>query len=217
MSIAEPLRALAVPLDRLEPLPGNPRRGDVDGLVRSYRMFGQRKPIVARRTGGTDDEPTGVVIAGNHQLAAAQRLGWSEIAVVWTVDDEKTAKAFALADNRTADLGGYDDADLASMLGDVASHAELLEATSFTEADLDDLLALLRPYDPEAEWVAMPEHEQDELSGHKVTVRFATVENRDAFFSMLGVRPAASLWWPTGDGHKGRDASKAVVIADLPS
>lgn len=88
---------LAVPLDILESLPGNPRRGDVAAVVRSYAEFGQRKPIVARRRGG------GVVIAGNHQLAAARELGWDEIAVVWVDDDEVRAKAFALADNRTAE------------------------------------------------------------------------------------------------------------------
>ena len=50
-----------------------------------------------------------VVIAGNHQLAAARKLGWDQIAVLYVEDDELTAKAFALADNRTADLGTYDD------------------------------------------------------------------------------------------------------------
>jgi len=41
-----------------------------------------------------------------------------------------------LADNRTADLGTYDDDLLADMLGSVSSDLELLEATSFDEKDL---------------------------------------------------------------------------------
>ena len=45
--------------------------------------FGQRKPIVVRRSDN-------VVIAGNHTMQAAQALGWSEIAVVWVDDDEVT-------------------------------------------------------------------------------------------------------------------------------
>lgn len=120
------LLPLAFPIDRLSPLPGNPRRGDVDAVVRSYSKFGQRKPIVARRQGAE-----GTVIAGNHQLVAARRLGWERIAVVWVDDDEITAKAFALADNRTSDLGDYDQAALEQMIADVADDVDLLAATSY--------------------------------------------------------------------------------------
>ena len=101
--------------------------------MRSYETFGQRKPVVASRDG--------VVIAGNHQLQAAEQLGWDSLAVVYVDDDEIKAKAFALADNRTADLGNYDEAALAGMLADVAVDADLLAATSFTEGDLAALLA----------------------------------------------------------------------------
>jgi hypothetical protein len=121
--IAEDLRPLAQPIDLLKLLPGNPRRGDVEAVMRSYDRFGQRKPIVARRDG--------TVIAGNHQLQAAQRLGWSHIAVVWTDDDDLTAKAFALADNRIGDLGNYDFGDLEAMLAEVRLDPLLLSATGF--------------------------------------------------------------------------------------
>jgi site-specific DNA-methyltransferase (adenine-specific) len=136
--LAEPLRDLAVPLDDLTPLEGNPRRGDVAAVARSLRRFGQRKPIVARRDG--------TVVAGNHTLAAARELGWSEIAVVRVDDDEATAKAYALADNRTSVLGSFDEADLAAMVGEVfAADPELLEAASFDEAYLNELLAGREP------------------------------------------------------------------------
>ena len=132
--IAEPLRGLARPVDGLRTLEGNPRRGDVAAVKRSLQRFGQRKPIVAR-----DD---GTVIAGNHTLLAARELGWSEIAVVGTDDDDATAKAYALADNRTSALGSFDMADLAAMAVEVhAVDPELLLAASFTEADLNALLA----------------------------------------------------------------------------
>lgn len=133
--IAADLAALAVPISTLTPLPGNPRRGDVAAVKRSYERFGQRKPIVARRSDST-------VIAGNHQLAAAVELGWDEIAVVWTDDDDATAKAYALADNRTADLGDYDDDLLAALLADVQAEgdADLLAATGYDGPDLEKLL-----------------------------------------------------------------------------
>lgn len=134
--IVADLAGLAAPVDRLELLPGNPRRGDVEAVARSLAAFGQRKPIVARRDG--------TVIAGNHTLQAARSLGWSEIAVVWVDDDDATAKAFALADNRTAELGGYDDAALADLIAEVqAADEALLAATGWSGDDLADLMAKL--------------------------------------------------------------------------
>lgn len=139
-TIAPALVDLAVPVGRLEALPGNPRRGDVEAVMRSYERFGQRKPIVARKTGGSARAPSGVVIAGNHQLEAATRLGWPKIAVVWVSDDEATANAYALADNRTSDLAHNEDADLLALLRSLDD--ELLEAASFTADDLDALAVL---------------------------------------------------------------------------
>jgi ParB family chromosome partitioning protein len=97
--------------------------------MKSYRRFGQRKPIVALADG--------TVIAGNHQLEAARRLGWTNIAVVRTDDDELSAQAFALADNRTSDLGTYDREDLLHILDAVAVDPETLNATSYTAADIE--------------------------------------------------------------------------------
>ncbi len=131
--IAEGLQHLAQPITNLKPLPGNPRRGNVEAVAKSYDQFGQRKPLVALKDG--------TVIAGNHQLKAAQQLGWTEIAVVFVDDDEATAKAYALADNRTADLGTYDDEALAELISDIAHDADLLMASGYTAEDLDALIA----------------------------------------------------------------------------
>lgn len=131
--IADDLKPLARPIDTLALLPGNPRRGDVAAVRKSYETFGQRKPIVALRDG--------TVIAGNHQLMAALELGWTEIAVVYVDDDDTTAKAFALADNRISDLGTYDDFDLIDLLKEVAVSPDLLDVTGYKEHDLADLLA----------------------------------------------------------------------------
>lgn len=131
--IAEPLRGLARPIDGLRVLEGNPRRGDVQAVMRSLERFGQRKPIVVRADG--------TVTAGNHTLLAARELGWAEIAAVGFDDDDATAKAYALADNRTSELGAFDLVDLAAMAAEVhAFDPGLLEAASFTEADLNALL-----------------------------------------------------------------------------
>ena len=131
--IIDGLQPLATEIGKLKLLPGNPRKGDIQAVARSLEAFGQRKPIVAI----TD----GTVIAGNHTLQAAESLGWTEIAVVFVKDDEATAKAYALADNRTAELGGYDNQALADLISDVQLlDKELFAATGW---DNDDLLEIL--------------------------------------------------------------------------
>lgn len=133
--IHESLQALASPIDELHELEGNPRKGDVNAVMRSLKRFGQRKPVVAHAD-------TGEIIAGNHTWKAAKKLGWNSIAVVFVKDDPATAKAFSLADNRASDLGTYDNEALAEMIEAVLdADEELLHAASFTEDDLNNLLA----------------------------------------------------------------------------
>lgn len=137
--IAEDLQSLAFPIDQLSTLEGNPRKGNVEAVKRSYERFGQRKAIVARhRTDGTNE-----VISGNHQLAAAKALGWQKIAVTWADDlSDDEARGFALADNRSADLGTYDEDLLAEMLSYVADDADLLAATGYDQGDIDKLIGV---------------------------------------------------------------------------
>ena len=155
--IAEPLRHLARPIGEFRLLDGNPRRGDVASVKRSLKRFGQRKPIVVR-----DD---GTVEAGNTTLKAALELGWSEIAVAAFGDDDATAKAFALADNRTSELGSFDLAALAAMAVDVrAADPELLEAASYSEADLNALLAGQRVPEKRTDPDAVPDAPADPVT-----------------------------------------------------
>jgi hypothetical protein len=144
------IEQLAMDINLLMPLEGNPRIGNVDAIAASYEEFGQVKPIVVR----PNDDGTATVIAGNHQLQAAKRLGWTRIAVVQMEADNQRALAFALADNRTNELGhtetqllddilaqisgeyqsfltelGWDEFELAS----VSEHADRIEAASNAE------------------------------------------------------------------------------------
>lgn len=82
-------------------LPGNPHDGDDVAVAESLARFGQVKPIAVRADG--------CVIAGNTTFRAARdRMGWSRIAGVEMTHEEAEAKAYALADNRTAQLGRDD-------------------------------------------------------------------------------------------------------------
>lgn len=97
--------------------PNNARKHDeknIEAIKGSLTQFGQRKPIVI----GSGN----VVIAGNGTLAAAKSLGWDEIDVVRVPDDWSAdqAKAFALADNRTAELATWDEQILAAQVLELA-------------------------------------------------------------------------------------------------
>ena len=82
---------------------------NLEAIAASLNKFGQRKPIVVHR---------GVVLAGNGTLEAAKSLGWTEIDVAEVPEDwdNDTAKAYALADNRTAELAEWDELELAKQL-----------------------------------------------------------------------------------------------------
>jgi DNA modification methylase len=158
--IIESLKSLAVPIDQLRGLPNNPRIGDVDAVARSLSAFGQRKPIVARNDDGT-------IIAGNHTWQAAKKLGWTEIAVAYVGDDDVTAKAYALADNRTAELGSYDEQALKDLIEQVhAVVPEFVRDAGWSEEAVKELVAKI-----ESEQVSelqnedeIPELEQDPVS-----------------------------------------------------
>jgi site-specific DNA-methyltransferase (adenine-specific) len=130
--IAPQLQALVVPIDSVELHPRNPRLGDVAAVAASLARFRQVKPIVVQRS-------TRYVIAGNHVLRAALSLGWTEIAANVQDLDDADAMALMLADNRTADLGGYDDVLLAAILAEQQAE-DNLAATGY---DADAVAALL--------------------------------------------------------------------------
>lgn len=123
-----------VAIDDLIPYPKNPRRGRVTTIAESLASHGQYRPIVANRR-------TKHVLAGNHTLQAAKRLGWTTIAVAWVdVDDEDEAR-IVLADNRASDLATYDDGILVALLRSLPD----LDGTGYTPADLDALEGLFDP------------------------------------------------------------------------
>lgn len=127
------LADMAVDIDTLLPLQNNPRVGNVEAIMASYAEFGQVKPIVVR----SNDDGTSTVIAGNHQLEAARRLGWSHIAAVELAGDNARAIAFALADNRTMELGHTDPELLNSMLADITDiYPELMDDLGWDDFEM---------------------------------------------------------------------------------
>jgi hypothetical protein len=134
--IPETLAPLAVPVEGLVPYDRNPRRGNVEMIAASLEANGQYRPIVVRK--GSNE-----VLAGNHTLAAAQELGWDQIAVTYVDVSDEDAARIVLADNKAADAGTYDDRELLALLRELESSEAALSGTGYTDDDLDDLKALL--------------------------------------------------------------------------
>lgn len=128
------LDRLMTKIDDLSEDPSNARsHGDrsIVQIAASLERFGQQKPIVVRE---------GVVIAGNGTLVAARdRLGWKEIAAVEFKGSEDQAKAFAIADNRVAELSFWDDDRLATALKDIQGEFSL-DDIGFSEAEFMKLI-----------------------------------------------------------------------------
>lgn len=113
--------------------PGNPRTHDVDAIADSLRAHGQYRPLVAQRS-------TRHVLVGNGTLEAAQALGWATVAVCWLDCDDQAAAKIVLADNRTAQLGGWDEKALLALLEPLEGN---LGGTGYSADDLEDLMAAL--------------------------------------------------------------------------
>lgn len=125
--------------DELRPYHRNPRLGDVEAIARSLEVNGQYRPVVVN-LGSKTGRPL-EVLAGNHTLAAAKHLGWGEIVGTVVDVDDKAAARIVAADNRTADLGGYDDDVLVELLTEL-DDAGGLDGSGYSAEALDDLLAL---------------------------------------------------------------------------
>ena len=107
------LRLTAVAIDSLTNDPANARKHDeinIEAIKASLKLFGQRKPLVV-----TADN---IVLAGNGTLEAAKRLGWDKVTITRTPADwsYEQCRAFALADNRSAELAVWEDERLKNQL-----------------------------------------------------------------------------------------------------
>jgi site-specific DNA-methyltransferase (adenine-specific) len=117
----------------LTPDPNNARQHDdknLKAIQGSLKEFGQRKPIVITQSG--------VIVAGNGTVEAAKRLGWLEIQAVTVPGDwtPEQTKAFALADNRTAELAAWSPEVLASQLVELEAAGFEIEEFGFEKIEV---------------------------------------------------------------------------------
>jgi hypothetical protein len=126
----------AVPVESLRHYHKNPRKGNVTAISDSLAELGQYRPLTVNR--GTYTGRPNEVLAGNHTLKAAKALGYTTVMASFVDVDDDTAARIVVADNRTSDLGTYDNDALADLLGELPD----LVGTGYTDDDVTDLLIL---------------------------------------------------------------------------
>jgi ParB-like chromosome segregation protein Spo0J len=126
------LKIETVAIESVQFDPANVRKHgekNLGAIKSSLLRFGQQKPIVV--------DAKGIVRAGNGTLAALKALEWKEVRIVRSTLEGSEATAYAIADNRTAELAEWDDDALAQTLAALQIEDEKLAvATGFLEQEL---------------------------------------------------------------------------------
>jgi len=139
--------------------PANARKHNdknIDAIIASLRRFGQQKPIVIDRNN--------IVRAGNGTLEAARRLQWESIDCVVTSLNGSDAVAYAIADNRTAELAEWDEDTLAAQLNGLLTESEELALSAgFTPEEIEAMVALAED-EPEISEDEVPEPPVDPIT-----------------------------------------------------
>ena len=125
----------SVPISNLVFDPNNARKHsskNLKAIANSLEKFGQRKPVVVHN---------GVIIAGNGTVEAARSLDWTEITITEVPSDWDiaTAKAFAIADNRTAELAEWDTPVLVEQLLEMEDEGYDLKEFGFDDGIMESL------------------------------------------------------------------------------
>ena len=151
------LKVEPVAVSALKPYAGNARKHtkkQVRQIARSIQTFGWTNPILI-------DENRRVV-AGHGRLEAAKMLELGEVPAIRLSDlTEAQVRAYIIADNRLAELAGWDE-ELLSIELKALTGIDLdfdIEVTGFDTAEIDGLI--ISPVEPDDEADLVPEIDAD--------------------------------------------------------
>jgi ParB-like chromosome segregation protein Spo0J len=122
-------------IDRVRPYEKNPRRNDkaVQAVAESIREFGFRQPIVV--------DGDGVIVVGHTRYKAALKLGLKSVPVHVAADlTPQQARAYRLADNRSAENAEWDVDLLPIELGELRDEGFDLKLAGFSDKELAEYL-----------------------------------------------------------------------------
>ena len=133
----------------VKPYEANPRLNDkaVEAVVKSIREFGFRQPIVV--------DTDGVIVVGHTRWKAAKKLGLKTVPVHVAKDlTPEQARAYRLADNKTAERAEWDVELLPIELGQLRDGGFDLKLIGFSDKELAEHLGeydtdLGDPLDPD--------------------------------------------------------------------
>lgn len=167
-------------------------------IMESLRRFGQQKPIII--------DSDNVVRAGNGTLEAAKELGWDKLACLRSDLEGNELMAYAIADNRTAELAEWDMQILVEQLKELDGFdPELAYAAGFNDGELaalnavDDGANIPDVNDPSAEWEGMPEFQQADVAHRTVVVHFINQDDLEKFSKLVGQEIGEKtkfMWFP---------------------
>ena len=134
------------PIEKLKPYDKNARTHSpeqVDKISSSIIQFGFNNPILVDGAEG--------IIAGHGRLEAAKKLGMKNVpVVVLTHLSEAKRRAYIIADNKLAELAGWDRDLLKGELEWLDQQDDLnMDAVGFSDAEMDAIMAGLPEIGPE--------------------------------------------------------------------
>lgn len=137
-------------IDELTPYKNNPRHNEnaVAAVAASIKEFNFKVPLVI--------DTNGVVVAGHTRLLAARQLGLSAVPCI-VADDltDEQIRAFRLADNKTAELAGWDFAKLEEELSSISDQFDM-SVFGFDMSDFEEEKEIIEDEVPEVDEEAEP-------------------------------------------------------------
>lgn len=194
------------PLDTLKPHERNYQThpdDELEHIIESIRTHGFYRNVVLARDG--------TILAGHGVVQAARKMGLSHIPAIRTdyAPDDPRALKLLTGDNEIRHLAEVDDRALTELLRELADMDDLL-GTGYDDMMLANLTFVTRPaseipdLDVAAQWAGMPEYDERGADKIQLLVNFATEEDRQEFYHLLGLSSDAILsrgsikyiWWP---------------------
>jgi hypothetical protein len=128
------LQVQEIEIEKLHPWENNPRLNDqaVDAVAESIRSFGFNVPILC------DQNMT--IIAGHTRWKASLKLGLVEVPVIIIEMTDAKRQAFAITDNKTAEIAGWDFPKLRDLLEELRSEDIDIKSMGFSDEEIIELL-----------------------------------------------------------------------------
>jgi hypothetical protein len=121
-----------VPIDRIQPHPRNPNRGDVGAIAESIEANGFYGIVGFQKS-------TGNILFGNHRYEAARLANATHIPAMEIDVDDVEALRILTVDNRAAEKSQRDLERLAAILDQLKDTEIGLSGTGYTTEDFDSI------------------------------------------------------------------------------